>query len=66
MRVVWVPHGELVDEYRGMREEILAGKTGMVKIGDEEQLGEVGDGWAESIMSLEEFNYEKYGIEIVS
>jgi len=66
MRVVWVPHGELVDEYRGMWEEILAGKTGMVKIGDEEQLGEVGDGWAKSIMSLEEFNYEKYGIEIVS
>ena len=55
-----------MDEYRGMWEEILAGKTGMVKIGDEEQLGEVGDGWAKSIMSLEEFNYEKYGIEIVS
>lgn len=66
MRVVWVPHVELVDEYRGTWEDILAGRTGMVKIGNEEQLGEVGDGWAESIGSLEEFDYGKYGLEIVS
>ncbi|PVH85266.1 HAD-like protein [Cadophora sp. DSE1049] len=66
MRVVWVPHVELVDEYRGMWGEILAGRTGMVKIGNEEQLGEVGDRWAESIGSLEEFDYEKYGIEVAS
>ena len=66
MRVVWVPHVKLVDEYRGMWGDILAGRTGMVKVGNEEQLGEVGDGWAESIGSLEEFDYGKYGIEIAS
>ncbi|KAH7419981.1 HAD-like domain-containing protein [Cadophora sp. MPI-SDFR-AT-0126] len=68
MRVVWVPHVDLVDEYRGMWEQILAGRTGMVRIvdGDEGQVGEVGDGWAESLESLEGFDYEKYGIEIPS
>ncbi|KAK0109134.1 hypothetical protein ONS96_002959 [Cadophora gregata f. sp. sojae] len=66
MRVVWVPHVELVDEYRGMWGEILAGRTGMVRISDEEQLGEVGDGWAETFGSLEEFDYRKYCLEIAA
>ncbi|KAK0618906.1 hypothetical protein B0T14DRAFT_565813 [Immersiella caudata] len=44
--------------------EVLAGRTGIVPFGEEDQLGEVGDGWAEEIGSLEEFDYGKYGIVV--
>lgn len=36
----------------------------MVEIGDNWQLGEIDDGWAEQLLSLEAFPFEKYGIEI--
>lgn len=61
MRVVWVPHPGLALEYRGREKEVLAGKTGGLE-GDLQQLGEIDDGWAESLNSLENFPYEKYGI----
>ncbi|EAW17201.1 putative HAD superfamily hydrolase [Aspergillus fischeri NRRL 181] len=62
MRVVWVPHPDLGVEYQERQKEVLAGRTGMSQIGDEWQLGEIDDGWAESIPSLDHFDYEKYGI----
>jgi pseudouridine 5'-phosphatase len=64
MRVVWVPHPDLAIEYQAGQKDVLAGKTGMFDIGDEWQLGEVDDGWAETIPSLEKFDYLKYGIRV--
>lgn len=61
MRVVWVPHEGLVAEYKGEEGMILAGRMGMM-VGDEEQLGEVDDGWGQFLPSLENFPYEMYGI----
>ncbi|PYI11364.1 HAD-like protein [Aspergillus sclerotiicarbonarius CBS 121057] len=65
MRVVWVPHPDVAVEYRGRQKDVLAGRTGMVEIGDEWQLGEIDDGWAEGIVDLEHFDYGKYGIDVV-
>ncbi|KAK3315778.1 HAD-like domain-containing protein [Apodospora peruviana] len=62
MRAVWVPHPKLVKEFEGREEEVLAGRIGLVKIGDEHQLGEIGDRWAEQLESLEGFPYERFGI----
>jgi pseudouridine-5'-monophosphatase len=64
MRVVWVPHPELAAEYKGREKEVLAGRIGLIEIGDEWQLGEIDDGWAEQLPSLEMFPLEKFGIEI--
>jgi len=64
MRVVWVPHPKLATEYEGKEKEVLAGRNGMSDVGDEWQLGEIDDGWAECLPSLEDFPYEKYGIHI--
>ncbi|OAP61674.1 hypothetical protein AYL99_03877 [Fonsecaea erecta] len=66
MRVVWVPHPGLYAEFRDREREVLAGRTGLVKVGNEEQLGEVDDGWAEYLPSLENFPYAKFGIEVPS
>ncbi|KAF4218232.1 hypothetical protein CNMCM6805_000690 [Aspergillus fumigatiaffinis] len=66
MRVVWVPHPDLAVEYQAREKDVLAGRTGMSEIGDEWQLGEIDDGWAESILSLDHFDYEKYGIVVQS
>ncbi|TVY55717.1 Uncharacterized protein LCER1_G002771 [Lachnellula cervina] len=66
MRVVWVPHIDVAVEYQERQKDVLAGRTGMMKIGDDWQLGEIDDGWAESIPNLEYFDYEKYGIDILS
>jgi pseudouridine-5'-monophosphatase len=62
MRVVWVPHPELAAEYRGREKEVLAGRIGLVEIGDERQLGDIDDGWAEQLHSLEMFPIEKFGL----
>ena len=79
MRVVWCPHPELLKIYRGREHEVLAGITGMSRLHNEvEQAldeagakgrvvgrpGKIGDGWAELLVSLEEFPYERYGIEV--
>ncbi|TVY25186.1 Uncharacterized protein LHYA1_G006085 [Lachnellula hyalina] len=66
MRVVWVPHLDVAVEYQARQKDVLAGRTGMFEIGDKWQLGEIDDGWAESIPSLEHFNYERYGIDVLS
>ncbi|KAK4169570.1 HAD-like protein [Cladorrhinum sp. PSN259] len=62
MRVVWVPHEGLAAYFKGREGEVLAGRTGLVPIGDESELGEVGDGWAEQVASLEDVDLRKYGI----
>ncbi|OWP06863.1 hypothetical protein B2J93_3859 [Marssonina coronariae] len=64
MRIVWVPHPELAIEFKGREEQVLAGRIGLVPIGDEEQLGQVGDGWGVKLPSLERFPYESYGIRV--
>ena len=66
MKVIWVPHPDLAVEYQAREKDVLAGRTGMIHIGDDNQLGEIDDGWAESIPILEDFNYGKYGIEVLS
>lgn len=65
MRVIWAPHQDVVAEYEGKQEQVLAGRVVMNALGDDWQLGEIDDGWAERISSLEHFDYGKYGIEIL-
>lgn len=62
MRVVWVPHPELYVEYKDRVDEVLAGSTGEAGDVDLHQVGEVGDGLGEYLKSLEDFDYERYGI----
>ncbi|CAJ2508243.1 Uu.00g094290.m01.CDS01 [Anthostomella pinea] len=64
MRVVWVPHARLAEVYKGQEAEVLAARIALCPIGDEHQLGEVGDGWADQLPSLEDFPYERYGIVV--
>lgn len=67
MRVVWVPHPLVAAEYDEARQkDILAGRTGLFDAGDDQPPGEIDDGWAESIPSLEQFDYGKYGINVPS
>jgi pseudouridine-5'-monophosphatase len=62
MRVAWVPHPELYTHYDGKEKEVLAGRTGEGGDVDMHQVGEIDDGWADYMRSLEDFPYEKYGI----
>lgn len=62
MRVVWVPHPDVAEELKNVQREVLAARTGASLLGDVWQLGELDDGWAESISSLEKFDFGKYGI----
>ncbi|KAF8476072.1 putative HAD superfamily hydrolase, partial [Kalaharituber pfeilii] len=66
MRVVWVPHRELLKEYKGREEEVLAGLCGEhveVEEGEEgKMIGRVGDGWGELRESLVGFDFGRYGI----
>ncbi|PYH83974.1 HAD-like protein [Aspergillus uvarum CBS 121591] len=64
MRVVWVPHPDVAKEYRGREPEVLAGRSGMFRLEDEWQLGEIDDGWAECIPSLGHFEAGKYDIQM--
>lgn len=64
MRVVWIPHPDVAIEYQGKRKEVLAGRMGMGEAGDDWQLGDIDDGWAEYLPSLEQFDYGKYGIDV--
>jgi pseudouridine-5'-monophosphatase len=58
---VWVPHPGLAELSKGKEGEILAGRGEGGEV-DVHQLGEVGDGWGEQLVTLENFPYEKYGI----
>lgn len=69
MRVVWVPDPGLRELYRGQEGEVLAGRTGEKKenrvTGSHDgQVGEIGHEWGELLSSLEDFEYEKYGIVV--
>ncbi|KAM0818251.1 hypothetical protein AB5N19_04060 [Seiridium cardinale] len=65
MRVVWCPHPMLKQEYAGRDAEILAGRMGAAgEAVDVHQLGEIGDGWADYYLDLQNFPYEKYGIVV--
>lgn len=66
MRVVWVPNADIAVEYQASYKGILAGRSGAFEIGEDYQLGDIDDGWAESIPSLEHFNYRQYGINLLS
>ncbi|KAJ5189634.1 HAD-superfamily hydrolase subfamily IA variant 3 [Penicillium cf. griseofulvum] len=66
MRAVWVPHPDVAVEYQPKHKDILAGRSGSSQVGDDWQLGEIDDGWTESIPSLEEFDYGKYGFNVPS
>ncbi|KAF1923912.1 HAD-like protein [Didymella exigua CBS 183.55] len=80
MQAVWVPHPELLIEYKSKEKEVLAGLTGEHKKDEEQQLqqtevdlkqskrqvgmpGEIDDGWARHLGSLEDFPYGSYGME---
>ncbi|KAM5354234.1 hypothetical protein ACJ41O_000884 [Fusarium nematophilum] len=64
MRVIWCPHPMLKKEYAGREDEVLAGRTGEAGDVDLHQVGEPGDGWAEYMLSLVDFPYEKFGIVV--
>ncbi len=68
MRVCWVPHKGLRGIWKGKEDEVLEGKTGEVPTVGEAKQGEdqmwSRDGWAEMVMSLENFRFENYGIQI--
>lgn len=75
MRVVWVPHPGLLDVYKDRVGEVLAGRTGehdesdlahqesTPLEGSPGSVGELNDGWAEKLSTLEDFDYNKYGID---
>ena len=58
MRVVWVPHPDMVVEYQTRQKEVLAVEA------DDWHPGRIDDGWTETIQSLEHFDYKKYGIVV--
>lgn len=73
MRVCWVPHVGLRGVWRGREGKVLGGMSGDME--EEEEDVDVeqkqacsglwsGDGWAEMLMSLEDFDYEHYGIRL--
>jgi len=73
MRVVWVPHRGLLQEYKGREEQVLAGlmgeaekgaEAGMAPAADMGSVGSIGDGRGELRSSLEGFDYERYGIVV--
>lgn len=73
MRVLWCPHQGLLKEYQGREQEVMAGLTGEHKAqeGDADgkpldagTTGQLNDGWAQLVNSLENFPYEKYGIKL--
>ncbi|KAI5805139.1 HAD superfamily hydrolase [Geopyxis carbonaria] len=65
MRVVWVPHPGLLQEYNGREEEVLAGLMGEADTSEEGHWGDVGesgDGKGELRSTLVGFDYLRYGI----
>ena len=75
MQVVWCPHSGLLQEYQGKEEEVLAGLTGQheeeipPKVETAGQMvpgapGELRDGWAILLRSLEDFPYSRFGMDV--
>ncbi|KAH7376663.1 haloacid dehalogenase-like hydrolase [Plectosphaerella cucumerina] len=63
MRVVWVPHKMLKAHYAGREPDVLAGRTFEAGEVDVHLVGEVGDGWAHELETLENFPYNLFGIK---
>ncbi|KAL9109211.1 MAG: hypothetical protein Q9227_006136 [Pyrenula ochraceoflavens] len=75
MRVVWAPHPGLREQYEEKEKEVLAGRMGEHKEDEANKagadgvvqtsgnVGELDDGWAEMLITLEDFDFEKYGID---
>ena len=76
MQVVWCPHPGLLKEYHGREKEVLAGLTNeyreeansAVEAADQQRvsgtLGRVDDGWAILVRSLEQFPFDRFGIQV--
>ncbi|OHE94092.1 haloacid dehalogenase-like hydrolase [Colletotrichum orchidophilum] len=64
MRVIWCPHKGLLQEYSDRQKQVLAGRTGEAGEVDMHQVGELDDGWAEYLPTLEDFPYGKFGMTI--
>lgn len=76
MRVIWCPHKELLKEYKGREKEVLAGianakhdpevRDALIEAGADGRVtgkpGELDDGWAELVHSLEDIAWTKYGL----
>lgn len=76
MRVIWCPHKELLKEYKGREKQVLAGianekqdavvRDAIKEAGAEARVtgqpGELDDGWAELLHSLEDISWTKYGL----
>ena len=77
MRTIWCPHQMILKEYRGREAQVMAGITSMgedvkspvshtvVETGIKRLHGwpgRIGDGWTEHLQTLEDFDYERYGI----
>ncbi|KAI6354410.1 hypothetical protein MCOR31_011482 [Pyricularia oryzae] len=57
----------LKKEYEGREDEILAGRMGEAgDVADGGKVGEIGDGWGLYLETLENFPYDKFGIQIPS
>ncbi|KAI1092130.1 putative HAD superfamily hydrolase [Rostrohypoxylon terebratum] len=65
MRVIWVPHPDVVAEYQGKERGVLAEGIEIAEAGDDRQLGSIDDTWAESMPTLETFDYGRYGITVL-
>ena len=67
MRVVWCPYAGLLEHYRGREKEVLAGVTGEHKgfvAPSDGKVGALDDGFADLLLTLENFPYDKYGISV--
>lgn len=75
MRVVWVPHPGLANEFKVRKDEVLAGLCGEAQdLGSVNELqgkngmsgwpGQKHDGWGKQLKTLENFPYEQYGIKL--
>ena len=75
MRVVWVPHLGLKNEFKGREEEVLAGLCGDAKELESIDIlegkdgmkgwpGKMCDGWGMQLDTLEDFPYSAYDIKV--
>lgn len=79
MQVIWCPHPGLLQEYKGREKEVLAGLTGTYMeeaIQNPEPVvettgqkvtgapGEIDDGFATLVKTLEDFPYSQFGINV--